>query len=168
MNGDRAQVRLRIQVTPPSGAAYGVERTWEFQWQPDSGLWRLASPPACPYASDVTSVAPVQAAADAVFAALRDRDQLRLRDLTGDQLRSRLRDQDFAQLATCVPAGAQLQVQSREVVANADQAQVRLRIQVTHTSGAAYTIERMWEFQQQTAGQWRLSATPACPWAPPA
>ena len=168
MNGDQAQVRLRLQVTPPSGAAYGLERTWEFQWQPDSRQWRLSAPPACPFASDQTSLAPVQATADAVLAALRDRDQTRLRDMTGDELRTRLRDQDMQQLATCVPAGAQLQVQSREVVVNADQAQVRLRIQITPPNGAAYSIERMWEFQQQTAGQWRLSATPACPWAPPA
>jgi hypothetical protein len=168
MNGDRAQVQLSIRVTPPAGATYAVERRWEFQWQPDTSQWRLSSPPACPYASDAASVPAVQAAADAVFAAFRDRDQTRLRDLAGDQLRTQLRDEDFTELGNCVPAGAQIQIQSRDVVANADQAQVRLRVQITPSSGVAYTIDRMWEFQQRTTVQWRLSESPVCPWAPPA
>lgn len=102
-------------------------------------------------------------AVDAFVAALADRDRDRLRDGTGDELRQRLRDRDLDRLRDCVPAGATVEVVSREATVEGDEAHVRVRLRITDATGATSEVEREWELERRADGTWVLTELPSCP-----
>ncbi|RIK35164.1 MAG: hypothetical protein DCC58_20790 [Chloroflexi bacterium] len=105
----------------------------------------------------------VEEAVDAVVLVLQQRDRDRLRDLTGDQLRQRVRDQELDQLQTCIPEGATVEVLGRQVTIDGDTATVTVTLQLTSADGKTSTSERVWTFERQADGSWMLAELPDCP-----
>jgi hypothetical protein len=104
----------------------------------------------------------VSEAVDDVFVAIRDTQRDRLRDLTGEGLRDRARDQDFDRLMECVPDDAEIELISREVQVSGDTATVIVTFEITQ-DGEASEVERIWEFERADDGTWLLTEFPECP-----
>jgi hypothetical protein len=100
---------------------------------------------------------------DSYVAQLQQRDRDRLRDLTGDQLRQRIRDQDLDRLASCVPAGATVTVVSRSVQVSGDTATVTATLKLTLADGTSSEAQHVVTFVRQADGTWKLSEIPSCP-----
>lgn len=115
-----------------------------------------------PTASATGAEEDVSEAADDVFSAIRDMQRDRLRDLTGQALRDRARDQDYDHLMECVPENAAIELISREVEISGDTAAVTVTFEVTR-DGETYEVERVWEFERSEDGTWLLTEFPDCP-----
>ncbi len=108
-------------------------------------------------ASTVTTgeEAAVSAAVDDLAVACGAQDRDRLRDLSGDGVRDRVRDQD--QLFTEVE---ELTVIDREISITGDTATVTAMVEVT-VDGDTSQVERVWTFER-VDGVWLLSEVPDC------
>jgi hypothetical protein len=98
-----------------------------------------------------------------VTQAIQQRDRDRLQDVLGDQARERARDQDFQRLRDCVPDGATMTLLNRTVSITGDTATVTVTLQMPTFDGQTMTEDRVWTFQQQPNGTWKLTEFPDCP-----
>jgi hypothetical protein len=99
----------------------------------------------------------VAAVADDVIDACQTRDRDRLRDLSGDQLRLQIQDQDYDRFFDDCD---QNQIMERTVTVEGDSAQVRFRYRLRDGD-----LERecVFELERLGAGPWRLRDIPDCP-----
>jgi hypothetical protein len=104
----------------------------------------------------------VNEAVQEVFLSVRLRSSDRLRELLGPSLRDSVTGQELEEAIACVPRSAGLDIARRAFQLSGDTATATITFSVTEGDQAT-EVDRIWQFERDDDGTWKLSALPECP-----